>query len=158
QMGATRDVGRALVNMARASRSKDRSLVAPLQAPRSVLNQKISRSRRFATQHYSVDRLRIVKARDGTLNDMILALCAAAIRRLLGDNASRPPEPLTAMLPVNVRPKGDPGGGNAVGAILASLATDIAAPVERLDAIIASTRRAKEQLQGMSKSAIIQYG
>ena len=62
------------------------------------------------------------------------------------------------MLPVNVRPKDDPGGGNAVSAILASLATDIADPVARLEAIIASTKRAKDQLSGMSKSAIQQYG
>src|SRR5205807_4065778 len=47
--------------------------------------------------------------------------------------------------------------GNAVGALLASLATNVADPGERLAAIIASTRLAKEQLQGMSKDAIIQY-
>jgi diacylglycerol O-acyltransferase len=51
----------------------------------------------------------------------------------------------------------DPGGGNAVGAILASLATDVEDPRAALDAVIASTKRAKAQLQGMSKSAIIQY-
>jgi hypothetical protein len=61
------------------------------------------------------------------------------------------------MVPVNVRPKDDPGGGNAVGAILASLATDETDPEKAMAAIIASTRRAKAQLQGMSKSAIIQY-
>ena len=66
-------------------------------------------------------------------------------------------QPLTAMLPVNIRPKDDPGGGNAVGAILASLATDIIDPLERIKTIIGSTTRAKEQLQGMSKSAILQF-
>jgi hypothetical protein len=56
-----------------------------------------------------------------------------------------------------VRPKDDPGGGNAVGAILATLATDIASPRASLQAIIASTKKAKALLQGMSKNAIIQY-
>ncbi len=158
QLGATKDAGKALLNVLRASRDHDRSLVAPHQAPRSVLNRKISRNRRFATQACSADRLRrVAKAHDGTLNDAVLALCAGALRRLLADLGSLPAEPLVAMLPVNVRPKGDPGGGNEVGAILASLATDLADPVARLQAIIASTKRAKSQLQGMSKSAILQY-
>ena len=61
------------------------------------------------------------------------------------------------MVPVAVRAKDDAGGGNAVGAILASLATDVDDPGERLAAIIASTTHAKQQLQGMSKAAILQY-
>jgi diacylglycerol O-acyltransferase / wax synthase len=158
QLGATKDAAKALLNVVRASREHDRSLIAPHQAPKSVLNQKISRNRRCATQTYATERLRrIAKAYDGTLNDAILALCSAAIRRLLAEQGSLPEAPLIAMLPVNVRPKGDPGGGNEIGAILASLATDVADPVARLQAIIASTRSAKSQLQGMSKSAILQY-
>jgi WS/DGAT/MGAT family acyltransferase len=61
------------------------------------------------------------------------------------------------MLPVALRARGDAGGGNAVAAMLATLATDVADPVERLAAIIASTATAKQQLQGMSRSAILQY-
>lgn len=158
QVGAAKDAGRALLNMVRAARAHDRELVAPLQAPKSVLNRKISRNRRFATQHYDADQLRrVAKAFDGTLNDVVLALTSSALRRLLDEQGALPDKPLTAMLPVNVRPKDDPGGGNAVGAILASLATDVADPARRLGAIIASTKRAKEQLAGMSKSAIMQY-
>jgi diacylglycerol O-acyltransferase len=158
QLSATRDAGRALLNVVRASRSDDHALVSPLQAPKSVLNQKISRNRRFATQQYAAERLRrVAKAHGGTLNDVVLALCAAALRRLLGEQGALPAKAMTAMIPVNVRPKDDPGGGNAVGAILASLATDVADPVRRLETIIASTKRAKEQLQGMSRSAIMQY-
>jgi WS/DGAT/MGAT family acyltransferase len=158
QLGATRDAGKAALNVIQALRAKDRSLVAPLQAPRSVLNRKISRNRRFATQQYATERLRrVAKAHDGTLNDIVLALCAASLRRLLSEQGALPDEPMTTLLPVNIRPKDDPGGGNAVGAILASLATDVADPVARMQAIVASTKRAKEQLQGMSKSAIFQY-
>src|SRR5206468_12189784 len=78
--------------------------------------------------------------------------------RFLLENDALPGAPLIAMLPVNVRPRDDPGGGNAISAILASLATDVADPVERARAIVASTRRAKEQLQGMSRAAMIPYG
>lgn len=158
QLGATKDAAKALLNVFRASRDHDPSLVDPLKAPRSVLNRKISRNRRFATQSYATERLRrIAKAYDGTLNDVILALCASSLRRLLAEQGSLPEEALVAMLPVNVRAKDDPGGGNEVGAILASLATDVADPAARLRAIVASTKRAKSQLQGMSKSAVLQY-
>lgn len=158
QVGTTKDVGRAFAKVIRAVRHGDSDLVAPLQAPRSIINRRISRNRRFATQQYPIERLRrIGKAAGGTVNDVILALCGSALRRLLLELDALPDKPLTAMLPVNIRPKDDPGGGNAVGAILASLATDLADPAERLQATIASTTRAKEQLQGMSKNAILQF-
>ena len=99
----------------------------------------------------------LARAGGGTINDVALAVCGGALRRYLHERGGLPLEPLTAMLPVNVRPKDDPGGGNAVGAILCSLATDVEAPAERLAAVVASTRRAKEQLAGLSRSAIMQY-
>jgi diacylglycerol O-acyltransferase / wax synthase len=100
---------------------------------------------------------RVAKAHGGTLNDTVLALCAGALRKLLGEQGTLPDKPLTAMLPVDIRPKGDLGGGNALGAILASLATDVADPVERFRQIIASTGEAKAQLRGMTRGGIMQY-
>lgn len=155
QMGTTRNIAKALANTLSA---KHKNLIAPMQAPKSILNQKISRNRRFATQQFPVERLKDAAKRfDGTLNDIVLALCASALRRLLLELGELPDKPLTAMLPVNIRPKGDPGGGNAVGAILASLATNVEDPVERFRAIIASTGEAKAQLSGMTKAGIMQY-
>ena len=147
------------MNVVKAMRHHDRELVTPLQAPKSVLNQRITRSRRFATQQVAIETVkRVATAAHGTVNDVVLAVCGGALRRFLGEQGSLPHRSLIAMVPVNVRPKDDPGGsGNAVGAILASLGTDIADPTERLAAIVASTRRAKEQLQGMSKNAVMQY-
>jgi WS/DGAT/MGAT family acyltransferase len=158
QIGVAKDIGRALVNVVRAIRDEGPKLALPLQAPKSVLNQRISRSRRFATQHVSLERLKHIAARSGgTLNDVVLAICGASLRRFLDEQNALPDKPLVAMVPVNIRPKDDPGGGNAIGAILASMATDLADPRECLDAVIASTSRAKAQLQGMSKSSILQY-
>ncbi len=155
QIGTTRNITKALTT---TLRRKDSSLIAPMQAPKSILNQKISRNRRFATQQFSVERLKkAAKAHGGTLNDVVLALCAGALRRLLSELGELPQQPLTTMLPVNIRPKDDPGGGNAVGAILATLATDVEDPRERIRTIIASTQLAKAQLSGMTKAGIMQY-
>lgn len=158
QIQTQKDLGRALLAIARSKRSSAASLVSPLQAPRSILNQKVTRARRFATQQYRLDRIKAVARRHGcTINDAMLTLCAGALRRFLGEQGALPDEPLTAMVPVNIRPKDDPGGGNAVGALLASLATDVADPIDRLHTIVASTTKAKAQLQGMSRNAILQY-
>jgi WS/DGAT/MGAT family acyltransferase len=155
QYGASKTALRALRDVFTGHHD---GLVTPRQAPKCVLNARISRSRRFATQSLETARMRAVaKASGGTLNDVILALSAASLRRYLLEIDALPDEPLIAMVPVAVRAKDDDGGGNAVGAILASLATDIEDAGERLTDIIASTREAKQQLAGMSKAAILQY-
>ncbi len=154
QYVSTRAAARALFNIGK----KELELVTPRQAPKSVLNAKISRSRRFATVLHDIARMKAVAKRvGGTLNDIVLAVSASSLRRYLLELDALPSAPLIAMVPVSVRPKDDQGGGNAVGAILASLATDIADPAERAAAIISSTSKAKQQLQGLSRSAIIQY-
>jgi diacylglycerol O-acyltransferase / wax synthase len=158
QYGASKSVARALMNVVRSSRAHDRELVSPLEAPRCVLNGRISKSRRFATQSLALPRLRaIAKAANGTLNDVVLALSGASLRTYLMEQNALPNAPLIAMLPVAIRARDELGGGNAVGAILATLATDVEDPADRLARIIVSTTRAKQQLQGMSKAAILQY-
>ncbi len=158
QYGASKVVGRAVMNVVRSSRAKDNELVTPRSAPKCILNAKIGRSRRFATQNFAFSRVKeIARKANGTINDVILALCAGSLRRYLVELDALPSQPLIAMLPVSVRAKDDEGGGNSVGAILASLATDVHDPGERLATIIASTTNAKRQLQGMTKAAILQY-
>ena len=158
QYGAGKTVARAVMNVIRSRRANDHELVSPLEAPRCIFNAKISRSRRFATQKLATARLKAVaKSVGGTLNDVILALSAGSLRKYLIEQEALPAAPLVAMLPVSVRTKDDEGGGNAVGAILASLATDIADPAKRIQTIVASTTHAKQQLQGMSKAAILSY-
>lgn len=158
QLTATRDIGRAMQTLAHAARSETPDLAVPLRAPHSILNRRIGRNRRFATQQFGLDRVKAVaRAADVTLNDVVLAISAGSLRRFLRELGELPEAPLITMIPVNVRPKDDPGGGNAVGMMLASLATDEADPVARLAAIHASTRHAKALLSGMSRNAILQY-
>lgn len=154
QLGATATVARALMKV----RKGEHELVTQKQAPKCVLNARISRNRRFATAQLPLERLKkLAKVSKGTLNDVVLALCAASLRKYLGDLDALPTQPLVAMCPVSVRAKDDVGGGNSVGAILASLATDLADPAARLAAIIASTTSAKQQLQGMTRGQILSY-
>jgi WS/DGAT/MGAT family acyltransferase len=158
QYGAAKTAVRALKKLIDSARSGDHDFVTPRQAPKSLLNARISKSRRFATQKIETARLKAVaKTSGGTLNDIVLALCSASLRRYLVEQDALPEAPLIAMVPVAVRAKDDTGGGNSIGAILASLATHVEDAGERLHEIIESTSKAKAMLQGMSRAAIIQY-
>ena len=133
-------------------------MVLPFDAPRSVLNGRVREKRRFATQQFSMERLRtLAKAADCTLNDVVLAICGGALRRFLIERDSLPDKPLTAGIPVSVRPKDDEGTGNAISFIVATLGTDIADPAERLQAIRTSVQHAKAHVQSLPRQTMMQY-
>ncbi|MGE3288544.1 MAG: wax ester/triacylglycerol synthase family O-acyltransferase [Pseudonocardia sp.] len=153
-LGSALELGKALTRLA----ATPGDLVGNLEAPPTILNRRITRNRRFATQQYPLSRLKEIAAAAGcTLNDVVLAVCGGGLRTYLTERDALPDRPLVAFLPVNVRPEGDPGGGVAVGAILASMGTDLADPAERLAAVARSTTQGKRQLGGMSPQARIAY-
>ncbi|MFV0493708.1 WS/DGAT/MGAT family O-acyltransferase [Mycobacterium sp.] len=155
---STLDFARSMVNTQVRSDKEYGDLVGSIQAPHSILNGRISRNRRFATQQYQLARLKAIgAANEATLNDVSLAIVGGGLRRFLDELGELPDKSLIAMLPVNVRPKDDEGGGNAVAAILATVGSDVADPVERLRVVTASTRMAKAELATMSRDAIMAY-
>ncbi|OSC42540.1 WS/DGAT/MGAT family O-acyltransferase [Mycobacterium decipiens] len=125
-----------------------------LPAPKTMWNAPITGARRFAAQSWPIERLKRAGAASGaTLNDMVLAMCAGALRRYLEAADALPKRPLISAIPVSLAMRGKTSsreGGNAVGSVLCSLATDIADPRERLAAIRASMETAKEAIANMS--------
>lgn len=157
-VGSTPSVLKALVETQLGRGSTPTKAVTSYSAPDSILNSRTGRSRRFATQEYDLARLRaIAKARGATLNDVLMAICAGGLRGWLDDQGALPTRPLIAFIPVNVRAPESEGGGNAVGATLVSLATDVDDPVTRLSAITASSLAAKARMRGMSADAVMAY-
>jgi diacylglycerol O-acyltransferase len=135
----------------------DPDFVSAFQAPRCILNQRITGSRRFAAQDYSMARIRAVgKARDATVNDVVLGMCSSALRAYLKDINELPEKPLIAMVPTSLR-RDDSDSGNQVGMILTNLATHIADPIERFDAIKRSMALAKARLSRMNQAEIVNY-
>jgi WS/DGAT/MGAT family acyltransferase len=133
-------------------------LAVPFDAPRSVLNGRVREKRRFATQQFTLARLRtLAEAADATLNDVVLAVCGGALRRFLAERGSLPDKSLTAGIPVSVRPQDDEGTGNAISFIVATLGTDLADAGERMRAIKASVRAAKAHVQALPRHAMMQY-
>ncbi len=106
-------------------------------APRTPFNAAIGTHRRWANASVELDRVKAVKNAAGTtVNDVVLAVVAGAVRTWLSDHHSLPDRPLAAMVPLSIRGQGNTGElGNHLSATVATLATDIDDPAERLAAI-----------------------
>ncbi|HET6473589.1 MAG TPA: wax ester/triacylglycerol synthase family O-acyltransferase [Pseudomonadales bacterium] len=109
------------------------------EAPRTPFNCAISPYRTWSAASLPLLEMKAVaKAQGTTLNDVVMASCAAGMRRYLLRNAALPPAPLRCGVPVSLRAPGDTSMRNQVTMLVASLATDVADPIERLQAIKAS--------------------
>ncbi len=120
---------------------------APFAAPKTSINTPITPHRRFAMADVSLNDVKKVKNAFGcTVNDVVIALCAGALRKHFESHDEVIDTDLVAMVPISVRTEDDKGEmGNKVSAMLTSLATTIDDAGQRLEAIVAGTRRAKEQ-------------
>jgi diacylglycerol O-acyltransferase len=158
--GAASAVGglsRAALDLAVAA-VDDRPLQAPYRAPESALGGRLGGQRRFATQQYELERLkRLARTAKCTLNDIVLYLSGTALRHYLAEHARIPDRSLTAGIPVNLREADDQSMGTAIGMIVAELGTNVANPVERLQAIARSTAEAKRHLGVLSPEARTSY-
>jgi diacylglycerol O-acyltransferase len=105
-----------------------------LQAPDTPLNGVVSPHRVWAYGDVSLDTIKAVKdARGATVNDVVMALATAALRRYLLDRDALPDRPLQAMVPISVRTPDQSGEmGNRVTAMVATLPTHLADPFDRL--------------------------
>ncbi len=123
--------------------------------PKTRFNATISPHKMFDATVFALDDLKTArKAVPGcTINDVVLGICSGALRQYLQHHGELPQDPLVAWVPINARPGGasdTDAPGNNITAMTTPIYTDIADPVERLQAIMASTRRSKEAKSGMS--------
>ena len=131
--------------------------VSSFQAPSSILNQRVSSSRRFAAQSFEFDRLRhISKSLGVTINDIVLAICSGALREYLLSQDALPKKPLIAMVPASVRDD-DSAMSNRITMILANLGTHKEDPLERLAIVRRSVQNAKEKFKRMNSNQILNY-
>jgi WS/DGAT/MGAT family acyltransferase len=105
-----------------------------LAAPKVIFSGRISPHRRFAFGRLALDDVKAVKNAHGTtVNDVVVSICAGAVRRWLLEHDDLPDVPLVAQVPVSVRTGEEMGTyGNRILLMAAPLFTDVADPVERL--------------------------
>ncbi len=128
------------------------------RAPRTPFNQPITPHRRLAFRSVPLDDVKAVKNAFGfSVNDVVLAMSAGALRRWLADHGALPELPLVAMIPVSVRDPASQGTmGNKVSAMLATLPTDAADPGDRLRIAHAATAIAKAQQAAIPQGLVDQ--
>lgn len=128
-------------------------------APRTRFNAPISRQRSWGAALLSLERIkRIKKAADATVNDVVLTVCAGALRRHLEATDGLPEKSLIAMVPVSVRDESERGAmGNLVSAMLVALATDEADPRERLHKIHQNAVQSKIYHQAIGARTLTDY-
>ncbi|MEP7019655.1 MAG: wax ester/triacylglycerol synthase family O-acyltransferase, partial [Pseudonocardiales bacterium] len=131
----------------RGTRDGDVIATAPGLAPRTPFNKAITAHRRWAFRSVGLDDVKIVKNHFGvSVNDVVMAMSAGAVRRWLSEHDALPDSPLIAMVPVSVRDDASKNKlGNKVAAMLASLPTNLADPQERLSTVHEAMKAAKAQ-------------
>jgi WS/DGAT/MGAT family acyltransferase len=119
----------------------------PLIAPATPFNKNIGPHRRWAFTSVPLAEVKAIKnAADVTVNDVVMALCAGALRTWLKKHDALPEGPLVAAVPVSIRTEEQKGThGNRVSSVIASLPTHLADPAARLAAVHEAMRAAKEQ-------------
>ncbi len=132
------------------------SQLPTLNAPKTPFNATITRERSYAARTISLSDAKAVgKASGAKLNDVVMAVCAGALRRYLQEKGQLPDKPLIAGVPISLREPGDTRQNNQVSGMLCQIATDIADPAERLRAIAKSSSESK-QIAGTFRDAVPQ--
>ncbi len=129
-------------------------------APGSPLNVTIGEQRRFGMAATSLDdHRRVRKAHGGTVNDVVLATVAGALRTWLLTRGEpvRPQTTVRAMVPVSVREQGATGTvGNRVSSYFVDLPVGEPGAVARLQQVGGAMRGHKESGQSVGAQALVQ--
>jgi WS/DGAT/MGAT family acyltransferase len=134
----------------RAARAAAR-LLKPAQQV-TPLNDPLSAQRHLALAQRPLEDLRSIKRSfDTTINDVVLAVSAAGLRRLF-ERRGRLPLPLKAMVPVSLRTEDDGASGNQISFMFVDLPCDEPDPVRRLMDIHRETvdRKGSDEPSGLS--------
>ena len=122
---------------------------APGSGPDLPVNRVISAQRRFAFADVPLAEARdVARASGATINDVVVAVIAGAMRRWLADRGELPSVPLVGQVPVSTRTAEErKSWGNRVTAMYVAVHAEIEDTLERLRATQRATRAAKLELQ-----------
>jgi diacylglycerol O-acyltransferase len=122
-----------------------------LRPPRTPFNGPITAHRRFSFGSLPLADIKTVKNAFGmTVNDVVMALCASALRRWLLDHDALPTVPIVVAVPVSIRTGDRPGsGGNQISVMVAEMPTEVGDPAERLTSVMAAMTNAKRHFQAV---------
>jgi WS/DGAT/MGAT family acyltransferase len=143
-----------------AAQLRKREIKLPtLAVPTTRFNARVSPHRVFDAAVVDLGELKKIKATvpGATINDVIITVCAGALRSYLDDLGELPEASLAAVCPMSVRSTDEKGAeGNQIAQFFCDMHTDIADPKVRLAAVADSTRVAKESQSAMGAHSLQQ--
>jgi WS/DGAT/MGAT family acyltransferase len=124
------------------------------RVPETRFNHPVSPHKVFDATIFRLDDLKQIKskAEGATINDVVLAITAGALRRYLQHHEELPPERLLCISPVNARTSDRQAEipGNNISAMSVPLPTDVEDPLERLRIVRDTTSQTKAAKSGIS--------
>ncbi|MBV8863187.1 MAG: wax ester/triacylglycerol synthase family O-acyltransferase [Mycobacterium sp.] len=117
----------------RSTRKLSPELTRPFTPPPTFMNHMLTPDRRFATATLALAEIKETGKQLGvTINDMVLALSAGALRKLLLRYDGNADHPLLASVPVSFDRSPDRISGNYFTGMLVALPSDVEDPLERV--------------------------
>jgi len=124
------------------------------RVPETRFNQPVSPHKVFDATIFSLDELRQIKSKvaGATINDVVLAISAGALRQYLQHHGELPDDPLVAIAPINARTSEQQAEipGNNITAMSVALPTYAADPLDRLRIVRDTTSETKAAKSGIS--------
>ena len=140
-----RYTARGVQRVRRSSRKLSPELTRPFTPPPTFMNHKVDPVRRFATATLALADIKATAKHLGvTINDMVLAISAGALRKLLLRYDGHADNPLLASVPVSFDFSPDRVSGNYFTGVLVALPTDCGDPLERVRMAREAALEAKE--------------
>src|SRR4051794_1682917 len=157
-LGAVRKPGRALSTVRESTEALGEVVWAGMNpAPEVPLNVPIGPHRRLQSVRASLEDFKTVKrAFGGTVNDVVLAVVAGALRRWLRSRGVRTEGmELRALVPMSIRSEEEmSAGGNRIAAMRGPLPVYVDDPVERLNVVREAMSGVKESKQALGAEVI----
>lgn len=127
-----------------------------MRAPRVPFSTRISAHRKFAFGSVSLSDVKRVKTHYGVkVNDVVVALSAAGVRRWLVEHDALPDRPVLAQIPVSVRTEAQRGTyGNRISIMIVPIPTDREDPEDRLRSAHEHLIAAKGRHKAMPAAAL----
>jgi WS/DGAT/MGAT family acyltransferase len=142
-----RGTARSITAIRRERRVTQTAAGTPLTAPSTVFNGPITGERSVGFARLPLAKVKEVKSAFGaTVNDVLLATCALAMRRFLTTRDALPEQPLVTACPISVRSDDERGElNNRLSVMFTKLHTDIADPIACLLATQKTAAAAKQE-------------
>lgn len=155
------DTGKSTLKAGYLTRNEGMTLpTLPLSAPKTRFNDTVEAARVWNSAILDIGRVKAIRkvVHGSTLNDVILTICAGALRRYLMEKNELPDKPLVAMVPVSTRTDEEKNAmGNQVSAMYIQLATDLADPIKRLEKIHHNTVIGKMYQDAIDAKSLMGY-